>query len=139
MAVEVKVIHLKTETTGEMLELLDRLGMRGGLKHVALDMGEVLPLAKHKPFDESVKEFFARLQDTQRRLVNHLAMKTAGQSDEELCSTLGLKGNQALAGILGAITKHAEAVGLKAADILISTKKPKHYRLTPRLLEFLQQ
>ena len=137
MAVEVKVILLKTETTGEMLELLDGLGMRGGLKHVVLAPTEVLQL--DKPFDVSVKEFFARLQETQRQLINHLALKTEGQSDEELCSALGLKGNQALAGILGAITKHAEAVGLKATDILISTKKPKYYRLTPRLLEFLQQ
>ena len=126
---------LETDTPEEMVALLKGLNWDvSKFQPAALPAG---PIALTLSFHEAAKAFIGRLNHNQRELINHLAVDPEGRSDAQLREAFGKESNQALAGILGAVTKHAAAVGRDVAEFLISTKKPKHYRLSPPFLDYL--
>jgi hypothetical protein len=109
----------------------------------AISNGRLEEVAQSTPamgdhFPAAVDHMLSRVNPNQRNLLTTLAACPDGLLDAELCERLGLEKNQQLAGILGAISKHAQASEIDTTEIITASGKPKHYKLTARFLEHMK-
>jgi hypothetical protein len=128
--VEYKGVTIRCDTPQEAVEVARLLGGEPDHPHYA-----------QWRVDEFT-EFVDRIQITQRKLLNVLLKaKCQPVKDYDLCGTLGVSTNQALAGVLSGITKVAKAMEIEPSRIYYQRTEYKQgspdrrYYITPAFMK----